>query len=68
MQPRRENRKRDPETGVRRLSLDSTDREILDLTDQRDALDRKMSEAIERIERVRSMALLAVGRMMAERN
>jgi hypothetical protein len=37
----------------------------LDLTDQPDVLDLKLLEAIERIERVRSKALMAVGTMIA---
>jgi hypothetical protein len=37
----------------------------LDLTEQRDVLDLKLLEAIERIERVRSKALVAVGSIIA---
>jgi len=37
----------------------------LDLTEHSDVLDLKLLEAIQRIERVRSKALMAVGSMMA---
>lgn len=40
-------------------------RASLDLTEQQDVLDLKLLEAIERIERVRSKALVAVGSMIA---
>lgn len=57
MQQTRGTRKCESAMDHRRISLD--------VTDQQDALDRKMREAIERIERVRSKALLAVGSMLA---
>jgi hypothetical protein len=38
----------------------------LDITDRRDALDRRLAEAMERIERVRSKALAAVGTMLMQ--
>lgn len=58
MQPRRGNQKRGAETAARRVSLD--------LTERQDALDRRLVEAMERIERIRSKALLAVGTMLAD--
>ncbi|MFA5889495.1 MAG: hypothetical protein WDA27_00850 [Actinomycetota bacterium] len=57
MQQTRGTRKRGSAIDHHRISLD--------VTDQQDVLDRKMREAIERIERVRSKALLAVGSMLA---
>ena len=57
MQSRRQNRKSVDATRSRRTSLD--------LTEQRDVLDLKLLEAIERIERVRSKALVAVGSIIA---
>ena len=58
MQQRRGNRNATAATRPRRTSLD--------LTEQRDVLDLKLLEALERIERVRSKALVAVGSMMTE--
>lgn len=59
MQSRRNNRNTVDATRPRRTSLD--------LTEQDDVLDLKLIEAIERIERVRSKALVAVGSMIASR-
>lgn len=58
MQSRRESGDLTAATRGRRISLD--------LRDQQDVLDLKMTEAIERIERLRSKALSAVGSMLAE--
>lgn len=53
MQPRRENRNRHPETRRRTVSLDKQrDDEVIDL---------KLLEAIQRLERVQSKALNALG-------
>ena len=57
MQETRASRKRDGATPVRRISLDKVETQ--------DALDRKMLEAIERIERLQSRTLLAVGSILA---
>lgn len=56
MQRTRQSEKQEGRTRARSVSLDVTDH---------DALDLKMLEAIERIERVRSKAMLAVGSMLA---
>lgn len=57
MQSSRHNRKSIEAPRARRTSLD--------LTEKQDVLDLKLIEAIERIERVRSKALVAVGSMIA---
>jgi hypothetical protein len=56
MQFKRGNRKGEGATHASRPSLD--------LTGQQDVLDLKLLEAIERIERVRSKAMMAVGSMI----
>lgn len=50
----------------RDLTTETRGRKVsLDLTETQDVLDLKMLEALERIERVRSKALSAVGSMLA---
>ena len=55
MQTTGHNRKRDAATRARRVSLDLTDGDF----------DRKLLEAMERIERLRSKATVAVGSLLA---
>lgn len=57
MRTRQQTQKQSTATRVRKVSLDTLD--------PQDHLDRKMLEAIARIERVRSMALAAVGTMLS---
>jgi len=56
METRRGNRKSGAATRTRSVSLD--------LTDGSEALDRKLAEAIERIERLRSKAAMAAGSIL----
>lgn len=58
MQSRRDSRNTEGATRARRVSLDLTD-------SSSEALDRKVMEAIERIERLRSKTLVVVGAMLA---
>lgn len=58
MESRRTKGKSTGATQGRRVSLD--------LTDRSDTLDLMLMEAMERLERVRSKAVLAVGTMLAE--
>lgn len=58
MQTRRDNRKTATATRGATISLD--------LTDGQEVLDRKLAEAIERIERVRSKAAIAVGSLLTQ--
>jgi hypothetical protein len=57
MQQTRGNRKQTGATRAQRISLDSVE--------QNDTLDLRMLEAMERIERLRSKALMAVGTLLA---
>lgn len=57
MQPRRENRNGQPETRLRTVSLEQAD--------DKDCVDLKLLEAIERLERVQSKALDALGAMLS---
>ena len=57
MQSRRDGKALSGATRTRGISLD--------LTDQQDVLDLKMVEALERIERLHSKAISAVGSMLA---
>lgn len=56
MKPTRDNEKRASATRAKRRSLDITDEREIDL---------KLVEALERIERVRSKALAALGTMLS---